>query len=589
MANPDQPLDALIGAAKNVSASVAERHHAFEAIVRRFEDLAFGCAFARLRDSALAEDAAQDAFLLAWERLDQLREPAAFAGWLRRLVLTQCHRRLRGRRLELASADVLRDLRSDVDHEADAEAADEALLVRRALTRLRPADRLVLILFYGAERSHKEIADWLSVPVTTVSRRLAHARRRLHQHTVDALSGSFRAKRTVAGEAFLVELSTRLRRPDTADATAVADLTARLDPDRVPAIAPPAPRCAYLVEDPASGTPIAYGAAVQTIFRPIYQLHLAIGEDALNRHAGDVLLSEIIHDMVATDAIALQHRTSTRHRSVIEFLTTRGFQVSSRSEDWRLAAGATGETLHPILPGTLWELNGLEELRHDQVLFESALDLLSEVIAEDPAARAFLPMHPDLLRRTLRAQFDGVAAARDGAVRGLLLAGRDDLTPNGLRINCVAVRRNERRKGLGSGMLAHLLSRHSVGSVRLVATAAPELAGWLSAMRFVRVTEILLLERLLRKTVPVSRELLDEYVGQYKSEVLPGVTIIIERHGEFLISKARDMRDVLLASSESEFFTRYHYGRGRFERDETGRVNRLVYLEGDQEFTAVRQ
>jgi len=44
-----------------------------------------------------------------------------------------------------------------------------------------------------------------------------------------------------------------------------------------------------------------------------------------------------------------------------------------------------------------------------------------------------------------------------------------------------------------------------------------------------------------------------------------------------------------LASSESEFFTRYHYGRGRFERDETGRVNRLVYLEGDQEFTAVRQ
>jgi hypothetical protein len=54
------------------------------------------------------------------------------------------------------------------------------------------------------------------------------------------------------------------------------------------------------------------------------------------------------------------------------------------------------------------------------------------------------------------------------------------------------------------------------------------------------------------------------------------------------MSKARDMRDVLLAASDTEFFTRYHYGRGRFERDDQGRVARLVYTEGPHEMVAQR-
>ena len=101
MAKTNPTLGTLIELARDGSAAMPERHQAFEEIVRRFEHLVAACAYARLRDPALAEDAAQDTFLLAWQCLDQLREPAAFPGWIRRLVLTQCHRRLRGTRLEL--------------------------------------------------------------------------------------------------------------------------------------------------------------------------------------------------------------------------------------------------------------------------------------------------------------------------------------------------------------------------------------------------------------------------------------------------------------------------------------------------------
>jgi sigma-70-like protein len=102
-------------------------------------------------------------------------------------------------------------------------------------------------------------------------------------------------------------------------------------------------------------------------------------------------------------------------------------------------------------------------------------------------------------------------------------------------------------------------------AVRLVAPTGADLTAWLASQGFVQVADRLLLERLLRKTVPIAQ------------------------HGDGLIGKTRDMRDLLLASSESEFFTRHHDGRGRFERDETGRVARLVIREGPREFIANRE
>jgi len=589
MANTNQSLGTLIELARDTSAAMSARHQAFEEIVRRFEHLVVASAYARLRDPALAEDAAQDTFLLAWQRLDQLREPAAFPGWIRRLALTQCHRRLRGTRIELRPEDDARDIRAEHDPAADAERAGDASLVRLALAQLAPADRLVLILFYGCERSHAEIADWLGVPVTTVSRRLAHAKRRVRQHALDRLSGDLRKQRRNIGESFLVELSARIRGAALDDTDGIARLTDRLALHRVSRIAPPAPSCAYLVEDSASGTPIAYAAATQTIFKPIYDLHLAMGDDALKQHAGDVLLTQIVQDMAAIDAITLQHRTSARHGALIDFLCGRGFQVVESAQDWRLdAAGCAALAAVQSSRGD-WDIQGIEAISRVPALFDGVLSLLTEAIAVDPSERVFLPLHPDTVRRGLRAQRDGMVATAGGRVQGLITASLDAVVPDGLRLTMLLVRKERRRRGLASAMLARLLAKHDVASVRLVAPAAADLTGWLASRRFVRVADLVLLERLLRKTVPIAPTLLDEYVGCYVVEARPGEPIVIERHGDRLISKSRDMRDFLLASSESEFFTRHHDGRGRFERDGTGRVARLVVSEGPREFVAIRR
>ena len=70
---------------------------AFGLIVQRFQDMAYGCAYTVLGDFHQAQDAAQEAFLAAFAQLPKLRQPKAFPGWFRQIVLSQCHRLTRRR------------------------------------------------------------------------------------------------------------------------------------------------------------------------------------------------------------------------------------------------------------------------------------------------------------------------------------------------------------------------------------------------------------------------------------------------------------------------------------------------------------
>jgi RNA polymerase sigma factor (sigma-70 family) len=71
---------------------------AFSSLVRRYQDIAVGYAYSILQDFHLAEDAAQEAFIEACRIIGQLRTPAAFASWFRRIVFKHCDRIIRRKR-----------------------------------------------------------------------------------------------------------------------------------------------------------------------------------------------------------------------------------------------------------------------------------------------------------------------------------------------------------------------------------------------------------------------------------------------------------------------------------------------------------
>lgn len=183
----------LIARATAARAARAEKSQAFGEIVRRFQDLAFACAFSSLGDFHLAQDAAQEAFLTAWRSLDQLRQPEAFPGWLKRVVLTQCSRFTRGKQLETVALDSLDELGlltqvpgwSAADPGAVYEESERRATVLGAIRALPEHERTVTTLFYIGDYSQNEIAAFLEVPVSTIKKRLFSARHRLRERMLD--------------------------------------------------------------------------------------------------------------------------------------------------------------------------------------------------------------------------------------------------------------------------------------------------------------------------------------------------------------------------------------------------------------------
>ena len=168
--------------------TLSERHQAFGELVHLFQDMAYSVAYGMLDDFHLAQDVVQESFVTAYRQLGQLREPKAFPGWFKRIVYSQCHRLLRGKRLPTKSIETTADLISTEPDPAlaveDFELKDNVL---KAIQALPEREQIVTKLFYLNGYSQSEIAKLLKIPVTTVKKRLQYAR----QHLRGAMASMF--------------------------------------------------------------------------------------------------------------------------------------------------------------------------------------------------------------------------------------------------------------------------------------------------------------------------------------------------------------------------------------------------------------
>jgi RNA polymerase sigma factor (sigma-70 family) len=179
---------------------------AYGEVVRRFQDLAYGYAYSVLGDFHLAEDAAQEAFIEAYRCLANLREPAAFPGWFRRIVFKHCDRITRQRLLEEGAAGEVAVAPSPEPSPPDvAERREMRDTVLQAVRALPEDQRTATTLFYINGYSQKEIADFLEVPVTTVNNRLHTSRRRLKERMLGMVENELQSSKPGAEFRALVE------------------------------------------------------------------------------------------------------------------------------------------------------------------------------------------------------------------------------------------------------------------------------------------------------------------------------------------------------------------------------------------------
>ncbi len=136
-------------------------------------------------DLALAEEAAQEAFLRAWQKLDHFDPHYAFRNWVCRIALNAALDDLRRQR-ETAALDEQAPDAAEAGPEQSLEERQRSQMVRRAVLSLPEASRAVLILREYERLSYQEIAAVLEIPTGTVMSRLNTARRLLR----DKLSGA---------------------------------------------------------------------------------------------------------------------------------------------------------------------------------------------------------------------------------------------------------------------------------------------------------------------------------------------------------------------------------------------------------------
>lgn len=158
---------------------------AFAVLVDAYQHEVYTLAMRLVRDSHLASDVTQEAFIRAWRGLPKFRRDAAFGTWLHRITAnvawTQRHKRIRRQTALLEEHAPIPDLRPLVNPEHHAANIELRGALREALFSLPEDQRIVVTLkdIYGW--THGEIADRLQISVSAAKVRLHRAHVKLRK------------------------------------------------------------------------------------------------------------------------------------------------------------------------------------------------------------------------------------------------------------------------------------------------------------------------------------------------------------------------------------------------------------------------
>ena len=158
-----------------VEAARSGDREAYVDLIRVRTDRLFTIAQRILRDIDRAEDALQDALVIAWRDLRGLRDPDRFDAWLQRLVINVCIAQATRERRRTANLRVL-PIDGPVAPDELLDVADRDLL-ERGFRRLPPEQRAILALHHYLGYAPSEIAEALGIPAGTARSRLHHAHR----------------------------------------------------------------------------------------------------------------------------------------------------------------------------------------------------------------------------------------------------------------------------------------------------------------------------------------------------------------------------------------------------------------------------
>ena len=162
---------------------------AFEELVSRHRNRIYVRAYSIMRNENTAVDLSQNAWVKAWQRLDQFHGEASFPTWLSRIVTNLCLDELRRqKRARTDSIEAMEEATGPVENRMEMETVepteelDRKELRKRidaALAKLSDKHRTVIVLYEFEQLEYREIAEKMDTSIGTVMSRLFFSRKRM--------------------------------------------------------------------------------------------------------------------------------------------------------------------------------------------------------------------------------------------------------------------------------------------------------------------------------------------------------------------------------------------------------------------------
>jgi RNA polymerase sigma-70 factor (ECF subfamily) len=168
------------------------RLNAFNSLVLAYQDMAYNVAYRIMGEPGAAGDAAQEAFISAYQKLEQYRG-GSFKAWLLRIVTNACYDELRRRQRrpvtplkpELSDGETLEDpywiADDSVSPEEQTEQAELQAAIQHCIQELDEKFKSVLVLVDVEGLDYETAAEAVGTPLGTVKSRLARARQRVQE------------------------------------------------------------------------------------------------------------------------------------------------------------------------------------------------------------------------------------------------------------------------------------------------------------------------------------------------------------------------------------------------------------------------
>lgn len=150
----------------------------YKALYSKYAKAMYNICLRLLNNKADAEDVLQESFIIAFKKLRELKEPSTFGGWLRRIVVNNCHQQGRKVMMSFEELDSSEDMADeDINWMNDVPISE----VHFAIRSLPDGCRNIFLLYTSEKYTHKDIAELLDIAESTSKSQYLRAKKLLQQ------------------------------------------------------------------------------------------------------------------------------------------------------------------------------------------------------------------------------------------------------------------------------------------------------------------------------------------------------------------------------------------------------------------------